>query len=586
MAGTVMGNFSLIQDVAEFTTLNELFESSTTNFADRIAFRVKREDGRYEEYSYARFREVSVALAWYLESLGAKKGKHIGLISENRPEWPMIYFAILRTGATVVPMDALLPVNEVAHIVKDGEVDMLFSSAGQLDKVNDAIHSIRGIRQIVVIDPIASTNKKIVTLADALAAGRAKNKGKSVPAAVKKNDLAALIYTSGTTGSSKGVMLSHWNIASNVIGLRRMILFTKEDVFLSVLPLHHTFECTAGMIVPISKGSAITYAESLAARRLIANIRETKVTFMMGVPLLYEKMVAGIFRGINEKPAPVRLMIKSLFGVVKGIKKVSGHNFGKSVFKSLREKAGLESVQVLISGGAPLPAWVGQTFEHLGINFLNGYGLTETSPVLAVNVISDIDNHTVGYPVHDVELAVHEPDANGVGELKARGSFVMQGYFKNKKATDFVLKGGWLYTGDLARFDSRGRVIICGRCKNVIVTEGGKNVYPEEIEMALDASAYVKESLVYGRPVSRENPGEDVVACIVPDYETIELSHGTQLERDALEKLISQEVAALNSTLPAYKKIKEYTIRDEEFPKTSTRKIKRYLFQDRGIRVH
>lgn len=579
-----MGQFSLVSDQADFETLNDLFENSTLRYADRIAFRMKRIGERYDEFSYGRFRELTIAVAKYLEDLGAcGKGKMIGLISENRPEWPIIYFAILRTGATVVPMDALLGEAEIMHIIKDAGVHVLFCSAAQYDKVSEVDHLLKDLKKLIVLDAINVKNRRITTLDEVITAGRKIKKDK--PAKVKKNDIAALIYTSGTTGSSKGVMLSHWNIASNVAGLRRMIYFDENDVFLSVLPLHHTFECTAGMLIPVSKGCSITTAESLASKRIIANIRETGVTLMMGVPLLYEKMVAGIFRGINEKPIPVRLLVHGLLGMVKGVKKILRHNLGNKVFKSLREKAGLGSLRIMISGGAPLQAWVGQTFEHLGISFLNGYGLTETSPVLTVNVVSDIDNRTVGYPVHGIELAIDQPDPSGVGELKARGPFVMQGYYKNKKATQAIIRDGWLYTGDLARFDDKGRVIICGRCKNLIVTDGGKNVYPEEIELALNSSTFIKESLVIGRPISKNNPGEEVVAYVVPDYETIEAAHGTKITDEEIEDLVRREVNRINETFVSYKRIKECFIREEEFPKTSTRKIKRYLFQGRDIHV-
>jgi long-chain acyl-CoA synthetase len=296
-------------------------------------------------------------------------------------------------------------------------------------------------------------------------------------------------------------------------------------------------------------------------------------------------MLKGIYRGIHEKPLPVQLLFKSLSGVVKGVKAISGHNIGHSVFKSLRDKAGLGSIQFVISGGAPLPLWVGKGFEYLGIDFLNGYGLTEASPVLAVNVRADIDNSTVGYTVWGMELAIDQPDEHGIGELIAKGPAIMQGYYKNPKATKEVLKGEWLHTGDTARFDSKGRVIICGRSKDVIVTEGGKNIYPEEIELLLDTSVYVKESLVCGRPISKDNPGEEVVAIIVPDYEAIEAEHGTKLEDAEIEKLISREIATLCAGYPAYKKIKGFEIRSEEFPKTSTRKIKRYLFKGRDVRI-
>ncbi|MDR2734711.1 MAG: AMP-binding protein [Spirochaetota bacterium] len=572
-----MGSFSLYDDDADFRTLNDIFEFATTEYAQNIAYRMRRDDGKFEEYSYARFRGMSCALANYLSSLGAGNGTHIGLLSENRPEWPIIYFAILRAGAVVVPMDALLSESEITHIVKDAEVSILFASRPQFEKLSEMGNLLRGLKQLIVIDPVASDNRRVLNLQDALLQGEKKGDTQFTP--VKKDDLAALIYTSGTTGVSKGVMLSHGNITSDVLGLRRLIWFDKSDSFLSVLPMHHTFEATTGMIIPISKGSSVTVAESLASKRIIANIRDAKVTIIMGVPLLYEKMLAGIFRGIHEKPLPVQLLFKGMYGLVRGVKKFSGQSIGQSVFRSLRNKAGLGSLRYLISGGAPLPVWVGKGFAHLGIHFLNGYGLTEASPVLAVNVESDTDNTTVGYPVYGAELSIDEPDQQGIGELRARGDMVMQGYYKNKKATDAVLRNGWLYTGDIARFDAKGRVVICGRSKDVIVTEGGKNIYPEEIEMLLDTSIYIRESLVLGRPISKDNPGENVVACIVPDYEAIEAQYGTKLEAAAIEELISGEITALGSDLPAYKKIREFVIHSEEFPKTSTRKIKRYLFK-------
>lgn len=578
-----MGQFNLVPDQADFRTLNDIFENSTTNYADRVAFRMKRNGNKYEEFTYARFREMATAVARWLAGAGVRKGTHVGLISENRPEWPILYFAILRTGATVVPMDALLSEAEIRHVVKDSGMAVLFCSGAQYDKVTEVNHLLRDLDKLIVIDPVDNGNRKITTLDAVLVAG-AKIR-KDSPAKVKPSDLAALIYTSGTTGSSKGVMLSHGNIASDVAGLRRLIYFDMNDVFLSVLPLHHTFECTAGMIIPVSKGCSITTAESLASKKLVANIKETGVTLMMGVPLVYEKMVAGIFRGINEKPVPVRLLVHGLLGMVKGVKKLSGKNLGEKIFRSLRTKAGLGTIRIMISGGAPLQAWVGQTFEHLGISFLNGYGLTETSPVLAVNVESDIDNRTVGYPVYGIELAIDSPDASGVGELKARGPFVMLGYYKNKKATAAVLRDGWLHTGDLARFDDKGRVIICGRCKNLIVTDGGKNVYPEEIEMALNESPFIRESLVLGRPISSTNPGEEVVAYVVPDYEAIEAAHGSKLTEEEVEELVRREVSEINETFASYKKIKDCIIHEEEFPKTSTRKIKRYLFQHRDIHI-
>ena len=567
-----------------FSTLADVFNYATREYASLPAFRIKRA-GKYQEYSYADFGQIATALARYLKSQGIGKRKKVALISENRPEWGMTYFATILTGATVVPIDAALNESGVDHIIHESGSHFLFCSREQFDKIIDLGPRLKGIKKIVVFDEVDSSKRNVLFFDKAVAEG--KKLKTAVGENISKDDMAALIYTSGTTGSSKGVMLSHWNITANVMGLGKMIQYGSKDVFLSVLPLHHTFECTTGLIVPVMRGASITYAESLASKRIIANIRETGVTIMMGVPLLYEKMVNGIKRAISEKPLPVRAIFKTLMGIVRGMKCVSKKNYGKKVFRSLREKAGLGSLHLLICGGAPLSPWVANTFEHLGINFVNGYGMTETAPVLAVNVVANPDNTTVGFPVPGIELSVHEPNANGVGELKARGDFVMLGYYKNSKETKKILKDGWLHTGDLARFDDLGRVIICGRSKNLIVTHGGKNVYPEEIELHLNNSPFVLESLVLGRPLSSDNMGEEVIAYIVPDYEYIEDSQsaGVRTSSDEIVKLIKKEVQQVNEHLLAYKKIKDFIIREEEFPKTSTRKIKRYLFQQQDHRM-
>lgn len=570
-----------IEDSHFFETLIDIYQHAVETWPDRTVFRIKRQ-GSYVETSYSDFdRQVRAVAAWLREN-GCNKRRKVGIISENRPEWGIVYFGILLTGATVVPIDANLGESEVEHIINDSGLSILFCSSGQYDKIGEIHSLLKGLKKTVIFDRVSLTEGDMIELDTVIREGSAASKPLET-GKIKPDDVAALIYTSGTTGSSKGVMLTHRNIAFDVTSLRHMIYFNENDVFLSVLPLHHTFECTTGLIIPISKGCSVTYAESLASKRIMANIRETGVTIMMGVPLLYEKMVTGLNRAISEKPGVVRLMFKSMMGMVRGVKRVTGRNLGKKVFRSLREKAGLGTLRIMISGGAPLQPWIGQTFEYLGINFLNGYGLTETSPVLCVNVEVDIDNNTVGYPLWGLELAIDQPNEQGIGELKVKGPVVMQGYYKNKKATKEILRDGWLYTGDLARFDEKGRVIISGRSKNLIVTAGGKNVYPEEIEMKLNDSPYILESLVLGRPLSESNYGEEVVAWVVPDYEVIDADEGTDSTGQDIESLICKEISAINQQLIGYKRIKETYIREEEFPKTSTRKIKRYLFQNTGI---
>ncbi|MBU1078362.1 MAG: AMP-binding protein, partial [Spirochaetes bacterium] len=473
------------------------------------------------------------------------------------------------------------------YISNHSKIKFIFTSKKYLDNVKEIFKEVRSLKKIICMDDVPE-ERNVIPFNKFIKIGSSYKF--PLLHKVRPSDLLAILYTSGTTGTAKGVMLTQKNVISDVELGAQMILFDDTDTFLSVLPIHHSFEGTGGFILPLYGGASITYAESLKSRNILDNIKETNVTLMLGVPLLYEKLYMGILKAVKEKPLPIKLIFKASMGVVKMVRKVAKKKIGRGVFKSLRAKAGLSAMKYFISGGGPLRPDVARGFDNLGLTIVQGYGLTETSPIVTVSTIEYNNYYSVGLPLPDVDIKIHDQDEKGIGEILLKGPMLMKGYYKNRKATREVIKKGWLHTGDLGYIDKTGFVYITGRKKNLIVTQGGKNVFPEELEKKLDASHFILESMVYGQPVSEKDRGEKVFAIIVPDYEAID-EHGRHTgmkfnSEDKIEHLISHEVKKLNSKLATYKKLSGFKIHSEELTKTSTRKIKRYLYLEKLIQVN
>jgi long-chain acyl-CoA synthetase len=522
-------------------------------------------------------------LACGLARLGVQPKDRVGVWGENRPEWAISYIGILTCGATVVPLDALLKGREIRHILEDSETKVVIVSGKFVPDILEVVDTVAGIGQVVSMDDDV-TYDRVLKWSQIIEDGRAHKQSFPKPSL---EDLAALIYTSGTTGKSKGVMLSQRNIMADVSSSYQVIHYDETDNFVSVLPLHHTFECTGGFLVPIYGGATITYARSLKSRDIIEDIKQTKATVMLGVPLLFEKMYQGVMRAIAKKPLVTRVLFRTSLGIVKSARALFKARIGGKVFHGLREKAGLSSLRLMVSGGAPLPPYIAEGFNELGFHLFQGYGLTETSPVLTVNPEHRPIHASVGQAIPGVELKIIDPDENGIGEIAARGDVVMMGYYNNPQATNEVFRDGWLLTGDSGRIDEEGYLYITGRLKNVIVTPAGKNIYPEEVEEVLNQSPYILESLVFGETV-RNGQGEDVHAVIVPDYEYFDgvaEERGKEFSSREIEETIRGEVVRLCKTCADYKRVKDFQIREEEFEKTSTKKIKRFLFQQKPVRV-
>ncbi|OQY28074.1 MAG: hypothetical protein B6244_08185 [Candidatus Cloacimonetes bacterium 4572_55] len=474
------------------------------------------------------------------------------------------------------------------HILFDSESKFLFTAGRFLQDITEIRPNLKKLKYVISMDVEEAYQEDAMFWDDFLEKGkRLLESGADAyqKQNVSEDHVAAILYTSGTTGQSKGVMLTQKNIISDVKGVPSRVTFDPEDNFISILPLHHSFEATAGFITPICTGCTITYSPSLKSKEIVGTIREKRCTIMLGVPLLFEKMGLGIKRKINQAPFTKRTLFYTSMRIVKTARTLFGKRIGKKVFAGMRKKAGLESVKLMVSGGAALTPEVGQFFQDLGFDITQGYGLTETSPVISVNPVEKVKMDSVGLPFPSVTVKIDQPTEEGVGEVVVKGPIVMKGYYKNPDATAEILRDGWFFTGDLGRIDEEGYLYITGRCKNLIVTKAGKNVYPEEVEFALLKSPFILEALIVGRMVGDR---EVVQAIVVPDteyFDTHAKENNISLDEKKVKEMLKVEIAKYCEKLADYKRVRNFEIRDEEFPKTSKKSIKRYLFQSKSVKV-
>jgi len=559
-------------------TLVDILRQSRDLYGHKTCMKSFIED-RFVDISYAEFAGRAFDIARGLLSLGLKSGDRVALLSENRPEWGASYLATLAAGGINVPLDALLKISGWSHILRESGSRFLVVSRNFLPELEQVSDDIPDLEFIICMDRPLPGSSSIFF--DDLEMKGSRYEGELAKPEV--DDLAAIIYTSGTTGQSKGVVLTHENIVSDIDGVLQRIEIKENDNFISVLPIHHTFECTCGFLTPIAGGACITYARGLASKLIIEDIKNNNATIILGVPLLFEKMHDGLMRAISKKPPLTRAIFKTTYGLSSALNSLLRIEAGKKIFKGLREKAGLSSLRLMVAGGAPMPPDVARAFNRLGFTFVQGYGLTESSPVLTFNPIDKRKDDSIGLPIPGAEMKTVNPDSRGIGEILARGPMVMKGYYNNKAATDEVLKDGWLYTGDIGWADSEGYYYITGRLKNAIVTPAGKNVYPEEIEFEIGKSPYILESLVLGFP-TRDQRGEEIQAIVVPDFEYFDVlaeEREKSFTWEEIETIIKKEIYERCSHLADYKRVKYIQLREEEFEKTSTKKIKRFLFKQK-----
>ena len=559
--------------------LPELADFAARAYGDR-PFLLRWTTSGWQAISFSEFARAVHSVAALLEAEGVRAGDRVALQSENRPEWGMAYFAILEVGAIVVPLDAQLRAHEVGEILATCEATACFVSARQLQVLSEVRASrLPGLRLFGLdAGAVPGVPEALVRYPDA--APRA-SRGRA-------GDLAVLIFTSGTTGQAKGVMLSHSNLLHNVEGVKRSFEFGPDDRLLSVLPLHHAFESTGGFLSPLRVGASVAYARGLKSNELREDLRSSGATILLGVPLLYEKLLAAIQRGIADAPWPRRMLARALLSLSRAIRVMTHARLGRRLLRPVRSAAGLDSIRMFVSGAAPLPDEVFWGFIDLGWPVLEGYGLTECSPVVAADHPGHPRPGAIGTPLIGVEVRIHEPDAEGNGEIVVRGANVMIGYYGNPVATAEVLRDGWFFTGDLGKFESDGRLRITGRLKNMIATAAGKKIYPEEVEVHLANSPLILEIVVAGGKDPR-GEREEVHAHVFPNLPLLEAQARAahQPFDDAyVESRLRAEVDSRCQDLAPYKRVKRVVVRKQEFPKTTTGKIRRQGLSSEAAGVH
>ena len=494
--------------VYTYTSLLELFDATTKNHSGRVAMRIERR-GREERYTYGDLRECVLRGAANLSGQGVGKDDRVGLIGENSPEWGMSYFAVLKTGAACIPMEKESDTDKIVTLLRLGRARGIIMS----DELREDHPALSDKLAAAALDVQVLTFQEIFELEDETVE---QERISRLPSSVTPSTVASVIFTSGTTGNPKGVMLTHRNFTSLVAKLLTVYDLDKDDGLLSVLPLHHSFEFTTGFLLPLSRGSQITYLTELNGEILSRTLKKGQVTCIVGVPALWDSLKRRILNRFSERSAKLEDIVTALIDANYLLRDETPFNFGPLLFLPIHLAFG-GRLRYLISGGSALSESTNKTMRGLGCNLNESYGLTEAPPVLTVTRPDGrVVPGSVGKPLPGIEIRIDNPDRRGVGEVIARGPNVMAGYFGNERATEEALRDGWLYTGGLGRLDEEGNLYIVGRLKEVIVDSNGENVYPDELEDIYEAPELIKQLAVVGLP---DGAGERVACLVVPNYE-------------------------------------------------------------------
>ncbi len=558
---------SMVRDVLKNITIGGVLEAINKKYGNKTALRIKNEDGSFREISFVRLGRRAVSISSVLINLGINKGDRVAILSENRPEWAAAYFGIISCGAVILPVDVKLSDEEIKFILGDSEAKCIFVSSKYLETVERLKNSLPNLSKVILFDK--SEHKEIIQLAKLRP-----HRGKERERTVYPDDTAIIVYTSGTTGIAKGVEISYKNLLFQMLEFSQTIQCTPKERLLSVLPLNHMLEITGGLIAPLYAGSCITYCDTLKTNTLMPLMQEVGITAMICVPLVLKMIRSGIIKKVGKLSPLKRKMFNALLSASRFLLKFN-IRAGRYLFPSVHKEFG-GRLHTFISGGAPLDNDVEIDLNALGFRILQGYGLTETAPVISVNTFKDNRFGSVGKPLPGVEVRIVKDNKNDdTGEIITRGPHVMKGYFRNPAMTAEAIKDGWFYTGDLGYIDRDGFLFITGRKKNLIILGGGKKVFPEEVEAVIGTSSYIKEICVMPRIADRglREGHEEVYALIVPNTELFEQE---KIDRkEAIKLKISDEISRLSKLLAAHKRIVNFDIYYGELPKTVTKKIRR-----------
>jgi long-chain acyl-CoA synthetase len=559
--------------VEHISTIAEMLTKSVEKYPNKLAL----EDLNPTPIPRVTYRELYdhvLAFGTALKKLGLKERDHIAFIGENRVQWAITHLACVTFNFVAVPIDKNLKENDIVNILHVSDAKAVVFSEPFRDMFIEFKHSVKALRFLVDMD-LPRKENGVSSMTELMDKARADAAKASFPR-TDPDAVAVIVFTSGSMGRAKGVMMSQKNLCTNLMDMRKMISLGPEDRFLSVLPMHHTYEGTCGFLCPLYAGASVHYARSL--KTVLEDMQRARPTIFLGVPLMYDKMYRRILVAIDEKKL-TKALVPSLKTLAGWLEALGAEGARKKIFSEIHEKFG-GAIRLFIAGGAAPDPQVMKGMRSFGFKIIQGYGLTETSPILTVNREFNFKDEAAGLPLPSVEIKIANPDANGHGEIIARGPSIMLGYYKNEAATREVLRDGWFYTGDIGYFDADGFLHINGRKKNVIVARNGENVYPEELEDKVNKIPYVLESVVYG--AKNEKNDEEIHVMIVPNAEAFiayAQKHHVEVTTELIEKVLTDEIRKLNTHLLGHQQIKKVQIREKEFEKTTTQKIKRYLIQ-------
>lgn len=567
-------------ETTHYKTVKEFFTKAVKEYESRPCILEKPDHKEpYKTYTYKDFGEDVNALGTAMIKLLNLKDKRIIIVGETQYGWYLSYMATLCGVGIAVPVDRELPLNELENVVRRSRASAIIYSPKKADDINKIKELVPEVEYFIEMKSNKEINGKDVGLLNLIENGkRIVNSGDNsfMEIEIDPEEFKVLLFTSGTTSNSKGVMLCNRNLAENINAVNAYVKLYPTDRLFSVLPLHHTYESTIGFLLPVSKGCSVAVCEGL--RYIVPNLQEAKPTAVLTVPLLVE----SIYKKINEtiKKSHKEKIVNSMIHITNGLKSV-GIDIKKKVFKEIYDNLG-GNIRIIVSAAAPIDKKVGNWLEDIGIMFLQGYGLTETAPISALTPEYKPMVGSAGKAIVQAQIKVNNPNENGEGEIMIKSPTLMLGYYEDEEATREVIEpDGYFHSGDVGYIDEEGYIFITGRSKNVIVTQNGKNIYPEEIEMLLEKVDEIKEVMVYGKSPEGENAKRKddkeliITARVIPDKDKIKELHGEISDKEIYD-IIWNAIKQVNKKLTSYKAVKELEIKEGEFEKTSTMKIKRY----------
>ena len=532
----------------EWPTIPEMVRISAARYGDSRCFTSFVPEHR--SWTYSESLQQIERLAGKLQHDGLTPGMQVGVTGKNSPEWAIAYVSVLFAGGVVVPIDHMLSDKDTLRLLERAECSMLLldSDKYQFFQQQNSIKHLYGLDPGLpnfIFDLQAESYEPVARL---------------------DSDTAAILFTSGTTGDAKGVVLSHRNMVADCYLAQEHLPIYHTDIFYALLPLHHSYSMLAVFLESLSVGAETVFTPQLAVSQVLKDLKQGNVTMFLGVPMLFNKLLKGLMRGVREKGVVVYCIIKALMAISGGIRVVTGMNIGTGLFRGLRGKLSMDKIRICICGGGPLPASTLKQFNQLGLAFVQGYGLTETSPIITLNPTHSRRNTSVGLPVPEADIQIIDADDQGIGEIVVKGPMVMQGYYRNEAATREVFTDtGYFRTGDMGYIDEQRYVYLTGRKKLLIVTEGGKNVYPEEIEDHFQLYEEIEQIMVRGYVLDKAMQTEGIEALVYPNQDT-----PPDPER------ITEIIKEVNHHLLPYQRIQRHTVLNDPLPMTTTKKIKRH----------